>query len=69
MTTIEFIDIIAPEHGRSSCSDDNLSNSFYFDEENKEQGRSRCIRCSLLYILELDKDLPKTFDFNKVIYG
>lgn len=68
MTATEFIDIIAPEHGRTSCSDEELNNSFYFDEENKEQGRSRCIRCSLLEIVKLEGKLPYYFEPNKIFY-
>ena len=68
MTTIEFINIIAPEHGRTSCSDEDINNSFYFDEDKKEQGRSRCIRCSLLKIVELDGKLPGYFEPNKIFY-
>ncbi len=69
MTAKKLVNIIAPEHDRTSCDDKKLYNTFYFDSVTGEQERSRCIRCSLLHILELNGDMPENFDFNKVIYG
>jgi hypothetical protein len=45
--TREKIDILAPEHGRTSCSDDNVCNGWH-------SGRNhfRCVRCWLLDMLE-----------------
>ena len=68
MKAEQFIDIIAPEHGRTSCHDGHLDNSFYFDEDKETQERSRCVRCSLLKILELNGDLPEYFEPNKIFF-
>jgi len=67
MTATELIDIIYPEHDRTSCDDENLSNSFYFEDDGT-QGRSRCIRCSLLVIAEKREVLLDTFNPNDIIY-
>jgi len=48
MTAKELVDVIAPEHDRTSCSDDNLSNGLYFDIDDVLS--SRCSRCVLLEI-------------------
>jgi hypothetical protein len=54
METLELINIICPEHDRTSCSDENISNGFYFEDEfNTTISRSyfpRCSRCALLEI-------------------
>lgn len=58
MEAITLIDIINPEHNRTSCSDDNISNGFYFeyDEYNDKSDvisrkyPPRCSRCALLEI-------------------
>lgn len=53
MEAKEFIDIICPEHDRTSCSDDNISNGFYFEEDGETIGTQyyhRCTRCALLEI-------------------
>ena len=64
----DFINIICPEHGRTSCSDDNLFNGFYFKSEEEEiineKHRPRCIRCALL---EIEKGNIKLTDENKRI--
>lgn len=40
--TPEIVDLIAPEHGRTSCSDINLANGWSDDRT------PRCYRCALL---------------------
>ena len=53
MTTKEFINLICPEHTRTSCSDDNISNGFYFEEDRETISPKyfhRCGRCALLEI-------------------
>lgn len=54
MTTKEFIDFICPEHGRTSCSDDNICNGFYVEDDDEgtisEKYRHRCARCAFLEI-------------------
>lgn len=68
MTAIELINIIAPNHCRTSCSDEDLNNAFYLDDDLQEQYRSRCTRCSLLRIVELDNKLPSYFEGGKIFY-
>ena len=41
----DFIDEIAPEHGRTSCTDTDSNGNEYFNE----MGFPRCVRCALLY--------------------
>lgn len=43
---IAYVDSIAPEHDRTSCSDDNLYNAAYGIDD--YDGRGRCYRCTLL---------------------
>ena len=33
MEAKNIIDLICPEHTRTSCSDDNISNGFYFEDD------------------------------------
>jgi hypothetical protein len=44
---LNFINELAPEHDRTSCSDDNLNGNQYFNE----CGYPRCARCALLHRL------------------
>jgi hypothetical protein len=48
----EFIDFICPEHSRTSCSDDDISNGFYLEEDREtiSEKNYRCVRCALLEI-------------------
>lgn len=49
----EFIDIVCPEHARTSCSDNDISNGFYLEEDDEtvsEKYMYRCTRCALLEI-------------------
>jgi len=64
MTNKEFIDIICPEHSRTSCSDDNIFNGFYVDEDSDiiEEHYPRCRRCALL---EIENGSVKINDLNK----
>lgn len=61
--TIEQVNFIAPEHGRTSCSDENLINGWYSAEYNKP----RCNRCALLQAM-LERHHPSvvTFDFQLI---
>jgi hypothetical protein len=54
MNALELINIIAPEHERTSCSDEDLNNGFYSNDNN-----TRCGRCTLLEILKKGK-LPNS---------
>lgn len=51
------IDILVPRHDRTSCSDDNLCNSF----RHPDHGVPRCLRCYLIDHMgeyEYIEDLP-----------
>lgn len=52
MEAIELIDLIRPEHCRTSCSDDYLDNGFYTEEDGSVSKKyfPRCVRCALLEI-------------------
>lgn len=52
MEANKLIDIICPEHSRTSCSDDDISNGFYILENSiiSMQYPPRCSRCALLEI-------------------
>ena len=54
METKDFINIVAPEHSRTSCSDDNLFNGFYYDGCGENLDRRyypRCKRCAYLELM------------------
>ena len=67
-TTLELINAIAPEHSRTTCSDDNKSNGYWFDDaisedgENTIKGHARCTRCALFEIATLT--ITNVSDFN-----
>lgn len=59
--TREWINLVCPEHGRTSCNDQNLQNGFFTIHEGKLQDivverklerPPRCNRCFLLRALE-----------------
>jgi chorismate mutase len=50
--TKEIIDILTPEHERTSCSDENQSNAY-----RNEMGYPRCARCYLLCRMEYGETL------------
>lgn len=58
--TKEVVDTICPLHDRTSCTDEDLSNSF---SKNDKEGiiYPRCVRCYLLD--NIDKDV-NDLDFN-----
>lgn len=56
MDALELINIIAPKHGRTGCSDEDLNNGFYSND-----GYTRCGRCTLLEILK-EGYLPKSHE-------
>ena len=45
---LSFVNEIAPEHSRTSCSDDHSGGNEYFNES----GYPRCTRCAFLYRLK-----------------
>jgi hypothetical protein len=57
MEALEFINIICPEHSRTSCSDENISNGFY----SSPGWQGRCLRCVYLEIASGVK-LPEKFN-------
>jgi hypothetical protein len=61
--TKEIVDAIAPEHGRTSCNDNDLANRFggWSDRYNEKTGKKvihypRCNRCYLLDHVGCDTD-------------
>ncbi len=60
MTAREFIDLVVPEHGRTSCSDEDRSNGF-FTRGNGDKWHGRCTRCMYLEILD-EGVVPKGFE-------
>ena len=54
MTAKEFVDIIVPEHNRTSCSDEDKNNGFY---SRNCEGYGRCTRCMWLEIID-GVDIP-----------
>ncbi len=61
MKALDFINIMRPEHDRTSCDDTNRNNSFY--SRNGETWHGRCTRCMWLDIadgVEIPKDLDPT---------
>jgi len=62
MEAIDFINIIQPEHDRTSCDDENTNNGFF------SKGTSwygRCTRCMYLEIIKGNK-LPEGFDHEEL---
>lgn len=47
---LHFVNQLAPEHCRTSCSDNNLYNGIEYDSDSKTLAKSRCQRCSLIKI-------------------
>ena len=60
MDAIEFIDKIRPDHGRTSCSDENTINGLY--SRTGDTWHGRCTRCMMLEIARGDEELPENFD-------
>jgi hypothetical protein len=56
--TKDVIDALAPEHGRTSCSDSNLANGW----GSHSSGGARCSRCAML-----DGGLPIGFHYTLAI--
>lgn len=59
MTAIEFVNIMRPEHDRTSCSDEYRANSFY--SRNGKTWHGRCTRCMWLDITD-GAAIPEKFD-------
>jgi hypothetical protein len=55
-SVLEFINRLVPEHSRTSCSDEHITNSLYIeglsDHKTYRAVKGRCSRCSLLAIAE-----------------
>ena len=59
MDRLRYVDMLAPEHSRSSCNDNNVNNAAI--DADDLQGFGRCYRCTLIRaadkgILEVDDD-------------
>jgi hypothetical protein len=59
MDALKFINLVVPEHDRTSCSDTDISNGFF--TRNCETWHGRCKRCMYLQVLE-GKELPDGFN-------
>ena len=63
MDALELVNIVFPEHGRTSCSDDDLNNGFYSRCDGTWHGR--CTRCMWLEIAKDEQDLPEGFNYEE----
>lgn len=61
----EFIDFICPDHSRTSCSDDDISNGFYFEEDEETISTKYYHRCSRCALLEIENGKVKATEANK----
>lgn len=50
MDRLRYVDMLAPEHCRTSCNDNNLNN--YADDADDNMGMGRCYRCTLLRVAD-----------------
>ena len=50
MDRLRYVDLLAPEHCRSSCNDNNLNNCAGDEDDN--MGMGRCYRCTLLRVAD-----------------
>jgi hypothetical protein len=66
MEALEFLNIILPEHDRTSCSDEDLQNGFWSRRGYNDKGdwQGRCRRCMSLQIIDKDEDVPKGVDLS-----
>jgi hypothetical protein len=60
MDTIDFINIIRPEHDRTSCNDDEVENGFGTRYGDGKRWEGRCTRCMYLQIIN-GADIPEGF--------
>lgn len=65
METKQLIDALAPDHDRSSCSDDNPCNAFGYDGESGVFTSSGCTRCSLMRVAS-GAELPPDFNLRQL---
>ena len=67
MKAQELVDLLYPEHSRTSCDDDNISNGFSFiiddwNDRTKDLDKkyyARCRRCALLEIISGEVELTE----------
>jgi hypothetical protein len=66
----ELLTLLAPEHGRSSCSDTQLNNGFNSATAHTGRTAPRCLRCALLELAKSDEwDTFEEFDFDFNVFG
>lgn len=58
----KIIEVLAPEHTRTSCTDRTLANGFYSAEWGSGRGY-RCIRCALLEVAQRNQSIPDEVEF------
>lgn len=51
MTALELVNIIAPEHDRTSCDDNHINNGWASYTPSTGRTSPRCVRCALLEIV------------------
>lgn len=67
MEAIDLINIICPEHSRTSCSDENIDNGFYFDEDMESISIKHYHRCNRCALLEIENNTIKLTEQNSKI--
>jgi exonuclease I len=67
MEVKEYIDLICPEHSRTSCSDENIFNGFYLEDDGETISQKYYPRCTRCALLELENGMIKLTDSNKTI--
>ena len=63
----EFINFICPEHSRTSCSDENISNGFCFEEDEETVSQKYYHRCKRCAFLEIENGTVKRTKINSEI--
>ena len=63
MDALFFIDIIQPEHDRTSCLDEDTQNGFWsrYGHGDESKWHGRCTRCMYLEIIN-DIEIPVKFN-------
>lgn len=64
---VDLIDRLAPEHGRTSCSDQTPNNAFYIEDSGSNIVHGKCRRCSLLK-MATDKTINNDKKIDEIIF-
>jgi len=60
MDTIEFINLIKPDHDRTSCSDSDTNNGFR--SRTGDSWHGRCTKCMMLQIARGEEKIPNDYN-------